>query len=85
MLLPDHDQVYAFTRRHGDVELLVLANWSGSAITIEVPDAARWTGAELLLSNIQAPGELGPKVTLQPWEARVYRRASMGQEATPHR
>src|SRR3712207_1558074 len=32
MLLTDHDQVYAFTRRHGTTELLVLANFSGGPV-----------------------------------------------------
>jgi len=45
MLLADHDQVYAFTRRHGTTELLVLASFSGEPATIEVPDADRWQGS----------------------------------------
>ncbi len=36
MLLPDDEQVYAFTRRLGDVELLVLGNFSGEPVA---PDA----------------------------------------------
>jgi oligo-1,6-glucosidase len=64
MLLADYAQVYAFTRRLDDVELLVLGNVSGEPA--ELPLAA---DGELLLSNYPdvAPG-------LRPWEARVYRR-----------
>ena len=40
MLLPDDEQVYAFTRRLGDVELLVLGNFSGDTVPAELPDAA---------------------------------------------
>ena len=32
MLLPDDERVYAFTRRLGDVELLVLGNFSGDTV-----------------------------------------------------
>ena len=74
MLLPDDEQVYAFTRRLGDVELLVLANFSGDTVHPEVPDAAAWAGAELLLGNCRAADGLRRVPALRPWEARVHRR-----------
>src|SRR5215217_6640062 len=51
MLLPHDERVYAFTRRLGDVELLVLGNFSGEEVTAEVPDAERWRAAELLVGE----------------------------------
>src|SRR3712207_1643510 len=74
MLLADHDQIYAFTRSHGDTELLVLANFFGEPVTSEVPEAARWQDAELLLANYPVDGahNLG-ELTLGPFEARLYR------------
>jgi len=67
MLLPDGERVYAFTRRHGDTELLVIANFSADAVT---PDADReWAGAEVVI------GDPGDSLALGPWEARVYRRS----------
>jgi oligo-1,6-glucosidase len=69
MLLPDDERVYAFTRRHEDVELLVLGNFSGETAAFEIPG---WEGAELLLGNYGEPGEPG---ALRPWETRVHRRA----------
>jgi oligo-1,6-glucosidase len=74
MLLADHRQVYAFIRRHGETELLVLANFSGTPITIEIPDADRWHDTELILVNVPVPEALRARLTLQPWEARVHRR-----------
>jgi oligo-1,6-glucosidase len=72
MLLADHEHVYAFTRRYGATELLVLGNFSGEAVTVEVPGG--WDGAELVLGNVEAPEPVGDRVTLQPWEGRVHRR-----------
>jgi oligo-1,6-glucosidase len=74
MLLAEHEHVYAFTRRHGATELLVLGNFSGAPVTVEVPGAARWLGSELVLGNVPAPAALGSPLTLAPWEARVHRR-----------
>ncbi len=69
MLLPDDEQVYAFTRRLDDVELLVLANLSGEPVEVDVPDG--WEDAELLLDDGAVSGRLG---VLAPWESRVHRR-----------
>ncbi len=73
LLLADHEQVYAFTRRHGNTELLV-GNFCGGSVTVAVPDAAGWLGADLLLANVAAPAVLQSRLMLQPWEARVHRR-----------
>jgi oligo-1,6-glucosidase len=74
MLLADHDQVYAFTRRLGNTRLLVLANFSGEPATIEVPDADRWKGTELVITNypVDAAEDI-QYLALRPWEARAYR------------
>ncbi len=76
MVLADDDRIYAFSRRLDDVELLVLANFSGDDAGFEVPDARRWRDAEVLLTNLDDAGE--PRtvdVALAPWEVRVYRRS----------
>ena len=73
MLLPDDPVVYAFTRRLADVELLVLGNFSSEPVTADVPSAAEWAAAELLLANYPPCGDV-PALVLRPWEARVYRR-----------
>ncbi|GEL98648.1 glycoside hydrolase family 13 protein [Cellulomonas terrae] len=68
MLLPDHEHVYAFTRRLGDETLTVLGNFSG-----EVQDAALDGDlGDLVLGNYAGP--VAP--ALRPWEARVYRGRS---------
>jgi oligo-1,6-glucosidase len=74
MLLANRELVSAFTRRHEDVGLLVLANFSGEAVTVELPDAAGREDAELLPCDVPDPEALRAPLTAQPWEARVHRR-----------
>jgi oligo-1,6-glucosidase len=81
MVLPEHERIYAFTRRLGDVELLVLGNFSDGREKVDKDghfDPEHWSAAELVLSNYPAdypPGDW----TLQPWEARIYRRSAGGK------
>ncbi|GIF09988.1 alpha-glucosidase [Actinoplanes teichomyceticus] len=72
MLLPHDERLYAFTRRLGDTELLVIGNFSGETAPAQIDDAAAWAGAELLLTNL--PGATPESLTLAPWQAVVYRR-----------
>ena len=75
MLLPEHEQIYAFIRRLGDVELLVMANVSGrTAVADQIPHAGHWENCQLLLTNAPAPEPSQPRLSLHPWEARIYRR-----------
>jgi oligo-1,6-glucosidase len=73
MLLPEHEQVYAFTRSLAGTSLLVLANFSDSDVSIDLPDAERWVGAELVIGNYADGAGPAAAVTLRPWEAQVHR------------
>ncbi len=80
MLLPEDEQVYAFTRAHEDTELLVVANFSGEPARADL-ELDGWADAELLHTNLEGaadPGEAQHATpwdgTLEPWEARVLRR-----------
>jgi len=75
MLLPEDEVVYAFTRSYDDVELLVLANVSSDPVRVDLPGAAEWAGAQVLVPNYPAPGEGEDPWQLRPWEARVLRRS----------
>ncbi|MCY1139853.1 alpha-glucosidase [Actinoplanes sp. Pm04-4] len=70
MLLPNHEQLYAYTRRLVNTELLVIGNFSGSEVHADLEDD--WSGAELVLSNVATPPD---GWTLAPWQAVVYRRS----------
>jgi oligo-1,6-glucosidase len=80
MLLPDHPTVYAFTRTHGDTELLVVVNVASEPSAATVPGGATWNDAETVVytagpgSAAAAPFAADGTVTLAPWEARVLRR-----------
>ncbi|MFT3888254.1 MAG: alpha-glucosidase [Arachnia sp.] len=68
LLLPDHEQIWAFTRTLEDDRLLVIANYSSvpAEIPADLPDV---TGAELVLGTHQEPDPS----TLAPWESRILR------------
>lgn len=77
MLAADHPTLYAFTRRHGEDELLVLANFSDASLEVtgdDVPDLADWVAATLLLGNAGSDGGTTAGDPLAPWEARVHQR-----------
>jgi oligo-1,6-glucosidase len=77
MLLPDDEQIYAYTRRLEATELLVLGNFSAAPVIAEMSDAAGWASSELVLANYPAPDPDSPPLLLRPWETRVYRRESV--------
>ncbi|MFE7267672.1 DUF3459 domain-containing protein [Streptomyces sp. NPDC057592] len=74
MLHPDHEQLYAFTRHDAETgtELLVLANFSGSDLTVGLPHG--WEASGILIANAPAAQSLTNPHTLQPREARVHHR-----------
>ena len=74
LILDDHPQIYAFTRTLGDDRLLVILNFSGDTPVFELPADVSFTGKELLIGNYDVdPAEDIRRLTLRPYEARVYR------------
>jgi oligo-1,6-glucosidase len=74
LLLPDHDQIYAFLRKLENEHLLVILNFRGQTPTFVLPESVSAEDPELLISNY--PVEAGQDIrsfTLRPYEARVYR------------
>lgn len=81
MLLPEHPQVYAFTRALGERRLLVLVNMGGTPATVALPEGGAWVGAESLLTNLLPGEEQAADGVLAPWEARVLRRVDVTRPA----
>jgi oligo-1,6-glucosidase len=74
-LLPDDEQVFAFTRTRGREALLVLCNFSGAEALAAVPRARDWAAAAVALSNYAgAPALADGAFRLRPWEAVALRR-----------
>ena len=74
LILPDHRQIYAYTRTFGAERLLVVCNFSGESPVFEWPEGGGFEAAELLIANLDVPpGESPRRFVLRPWEARVYR------------
>ena len=77
LLLAEHERVYAFTRKWGDTQLLVLGNFGPGELDVPLPGGNRWATAELVLGNYPGGPRAAPGPELPPlraWEARVYRR-----------
>jgi oligo-1,6-glucosidase len=69
LLLPDHEQLWAFTRSLGDETLLVLANWSSGPADVPAASLPDLTGAELLIgTHADAAAS-----ALAAWESRIVR------------
>jgi oligo-1,6-glucosidase len=74
LLLPDHEQIYAFTRTLADDRLLVILNFSRQSPVFELPAGITFSSISLLISNYAVdPSQDISRITLRPYEARVYR------------
>jgi oligo-1,6-glucosidase len=68
LLLPEHPQLWVFTRTLDAATLVVLANCSSEAVTVGPSDVPDLTAADVLLGTHEATSGL----SLQPWESRIY-------------
>ena len=74
LLLEDDDALYAFTRTLGDERLLVILNFTAGIPLFSLPEGLPASAPELLIANYPvADGESIERITLRPYEARVYR------------
>ncbi len=74
LILPDHQQIYAFTRNLENESLLVILNFSGEQVLFEWPEDWGYARQELMIANYPvAQGKVIRKIMLRPYEARVYR------------
>ena len=74
LLLPDHEQLWAFTRTLGDRVLLVVANCSSAPAEIPPDSLPGLDGAELVLGT----HDDAATSVLAPWESRILRLTSAG-------
>jgi oligo-1,6-glucosidase len=73
LILPEHEQIYAYTRTYHNEKLLVILNFSDQQPVFEWPKDLSFSYKELLISNYQVDGdEKIDFIKLKPYEARVY-------------
>lgn len=74
LILPDHEEIYSFTRTEGNQKLLVILNFSENQPEFKLPDEVSYTHKELLISNYHVDvTESIDSIQLRPYEARVYK------------
>ncbi|MCB9434113.1 MAG: alpha-glucosidase [Ardenticatenaceae bacterium] len=74
LILPDDEQIYAFTRTLGNEQLVVILNFKAETAVFRLPDHITYTTQpELLISNYEVdPAQSIEQFDLRPFEARVY-------------
>ncbi|MNC35713.1 Oligo-1,6-glucosidase [compost metagenome] len=72
LLLPENEDIYAYTRTLDDEQWLVLLNFSEAPQTVELP-AELAAVRETIIGNYPDEPVSGERGTLRPYEARVYR------------
>ncbi|WP_156153567.1 glycoside hydrolase family 13 protein [Domibacillus robiginosus] len=72
LILKEHLQVYAYTRRFVDQILLVINNFSAETAQCQLPEGIKYKSVELLISNEPVKEGFTPSITLTPYESRVY-------------
>jgi oligo-1,6-glucosidase len=73
LILPEHEEIYAFTRTLDEDRLLVILNFSANSPLFHLPENISFTTAELLIGNYKVDSADNLRqITLRPYEARVY-------------
>lgn len=71
LLLPESKEIYMYTRTWKDEKLLVVCNFSGDTVKVELPE--EFAGAEILISNYKDVS-VQIEMTVRPYEAFVIRK-----------
>ncbi len=75
LILPEDEQIYAYTKTLEDERWLVILNFSGQEAVFEKPEEVEVNSTELILANYPVEEEDLKRLVLKPYEARVYRIA----------
>ena len=70
LLLPDHEQVYAYTRTLGDERFLILLNFSEEEVSVSLPELA---GTQVVSNSHEEVALDGNTITLQGWQGVVLK------------
>lgn len=73
LILPEHEQIYAYVRRYEGQTLLVMLNFSSEKPIFELPTDVNYVNQKLFIHNYEvSDDESIEKIELKPYEARVY-------------
>ncbi len=67
-VLEQHDKVFAYLRTEGEIRLMVVANFSGDSLTVDLSEFTQ-SSAEVLLSNSGRTTFDFAAVELEPYDA----------------
>lgn len=75
LLLPQHTQLYAYTRTLDEETILILLNFSAEPVTVNMADlgGVNLKEAEVLLNNLSSLNMTNNEVTLAPYQAVIAR------------
>ncbi|UOF88610.1 alpha-glucosidase [Fodinisporobacter ferrooxydans] len=73
LILADHPEIYAYTRKWKNEQILVILNFFAGTPVFEMPQDIRFAQPKLLISNYSVDqNENIRNISLRPYEARVY-------------
>src|SRR5690606_17385342 len=73
LILPEDEQVYAYTREWNGEKAVIIVNMFGQEAQITLPEELNSYRFELVLSSIHTSASYEQHMTLAPYEARIYR------------
>lgn len=72
LILPEHPQIFAYTRTLEGKKLLTVCNLSGEGAKLELPEELKGRKSRLLIANWPEAPAVPADMTLAPWQAAVW-------------
>lgn len=72
LILPDHPQIFVYTRTLEGKKLLTVCNLSGEGAKLELPEELKGRKSRLLIANWPEAPAVPADMTLEPWQAAVW-------------
>ncbi|GAA0499090.1 oligo-1,6-glucosidase [Salinibacillus aidingensis] len=73
LILPVHEQIYAYIRHYEGEKLLVITNFGEEPVDFSLPEEIEFEPEERLIGNYADDQSHPGSFTLKPYEARVYK------------
>lgn len=70
LIMQDHEQIYAYTRTLAEEKWLIVLNFTGHPVALELPEGLSTEGGDIVIANYPVEGMDSSQ--LRPFEARVY-------------